>query len=345
MKAGAHPALALDRVRYVGDHVAVVLADSIEQARDAAELVLVDYEPLAAAVRLTGAQASGQPQLHDEAPNNTVYQWHLGEKTAVEEAFAKAVHRTKLEFSNNRLIPNAIEPRAAIAEYDAASESYTLYTTSQNPHVTRLVLSAFIGIAPENRLRVIAPDVGGGFGSKIFIYAEEVVCTWAARKIGRPVNGWRIAANPLSRTRMVAIITPLRKPRWIRERKDSCVPGQDAKPISALISPPSHHLCRPISMRPCSRANTISPRSIAKSTACTPTPRQWTPIVARGVRKRHLSIERLVEAAAREMGIDPAEFRMRNFIRKFPHQTPVLSNYDAGNYPACMKLAVENSRV
>ena len=169
MKAGAHPALALDRVRYVGDHVAVVLADSIEQARDAAELVSIDYDPLPAAVRLTETQASGQPQIHDEAPNNTVYQWHLGDKAAVEAAFASAAHRTKLEFSNNRLIPNAIEPRAAIAEYDAASEGYTLYTTSQNPHVTRLVLSAFIGIAPENRLRVVAPDVGGGFGSKIFI--------------------------------------------------------------------------------------------------------------------------------------------------------------------------------
>ena len=342
MKAGAHPALALDRVRYAGDHVAVVLADSIEQARDASELVLVDYEPLPAAVRLTGAQASGQPQLHEEAPNNTVYQWHLGEKNAVEEAFANAVHRTKLEFSNNRLIPNAMEPRAAIAEYDEASESYTLYTTSQNPHVTRLVLSAFIGIAPENRLRVIAPDVGGGFGSKIFIYAEEVVCTWAARKIGRPV-------------------------KWVADRSESFVADAHGRDHHTIAEAAMDANGKILALRVNTKANLGAYLSTFASSVPTylyapllsgqyDIPAIYcevdgvytntTPVDAyRGAGRPEATfvIERLVETAAREMGIDPAEFRMRNFIRKFPHQTPVLSNYDAGNYPACMKLALENA--
>ena len=123
--------------------------------------------------------------IHDVSTDNTVYDWHLGDKAATDAAFAKAKHVTKIDLVNNRLVPNAMEPRAAVGDYDDGEEAFTLYTTSQNPHVARLVLSAFIGIAPENKLRVIAPDVGGGFGSKIFIYAEETVCVWAATQ-GRP---------------------------------------------------------------------------------------------------------------------------------------------------------------
>ncbi len=203
MKAGAHPALAQGKVRYVGDHVAVVIGETLAQARDAAEKVKVDYEPLPAAVDVAATQKPGQPQIHAEAPNNTVYQWHLGDKAAVDAAFANAKHVTKIDLVNNRLIPNAIEPRAAIGDYDSGQDSLTLYTTSQNPHVARLVLAAFIGLAPEHKLRVIAPDVGGGFGSKIFIYAEEVVCLWAARKVGRPVKwtGERVGSLPRRRAR------------------------------------------------------------------------------------------------------------------------------------------------
>src|SRR4029453_13536009 len=143
---------------------------------------------LPAVTDLASAQNAGQPQIHAEAANNTVYQWHLGDKAAVAAAFATAKHVTKIDLVNNRLIPNAIEPRAAIGEYDPGTESFTLWTTSQNPHVARLVLSAFIGIAPEHKFRVIAPDVGGGFGSKIFIYPEETVCIWASKKSGGPVK-------------------------------------------------------------------------------------------------------------------------------------------------------------
>src|SRR5262249_55282366 len=164
------------------------IAETLAQARDAAEAVKVSYQVLPAALNVATTQNAGEPQIHAEAPNNTVYQWHLGDKAAVDAAFASAKQVTKLELVYNRLIPNPIEPRAAIGEYDQGQESFTPYTTSQTPHVTRLVLAAFIGLAPEHKLRVIAPDVGGGFGSKIFIYAEETVCLWAARKVGRPVK-------------------------------------------------------------------------------------------------------------------------------------------------------------
>src|SRR5476649_1103973 len=188
MKAGAHPALAQGKVRYVGDHVAVIIAETYAQAKDAAEKIVVDYEVLPAATDTATTAKPGAPQVHDVAPNNTVYNWHIGDKGATDAAFAAAKHITKLDLINNRLIPNAMEPRAAVGEYDSGTDSLTLYTTSQNPHVARLVLSAFVGVAPEHKLRVIAPDVGGGFGSKIFIYPEETVCIWAAKRVDRPVK-------------------------------------------------------------------------------------------------------------------------------------------------------------
>ncbi|MGH7006655.1 MAG: xanthine dehydrogenase family protein molybdopterin-binding subunit, partial [Alphaproteobacteria bacterium] len=187
-KAPPHPALATKKVRYVGDHVAIVLGETLAAAKDGAEAVEVDYKTLPAVVDTATAHKPGQTQLHGEAPNNLCYDWEIGDKAKVDAAFTGAAQTVKLQLVNNRLVPNAIEPRAALAEYDSGTGEFTLHTTSQNPHVARLVLSAFIGIAPEHKLRVIAPDVGGGFGSKIFIYAEETVALWAAKKVGRPVK-------------------------------------------------------------------------------------------------------------------------------------------------------------
>lgn len=186
MKAGAHPILAHETVRYVGDHVAVVVASSYSEAKDAAELVEVEYDELPAIIDLATAQSAAA--MHDGIARNTVYEWELGDKAATEAALAGAAHVTEVEITNNRLVPNAMEPRAAIGQYDPATEQHTLYTTSQNPHVARLVISAFVGLAPEHKLRVVAPDVGGGFGSKIFIYAEECVCLWAAKRLNVPVK-------------------------------------------------------------------------------------------------------------------------------------------------------------
>jgi carbon-monoxide dehydrogenase large subunit len=183
-----HPPLVADRVRHVGDQVAVVIAETRDQAKDAAELIDITYEELPAIISTGDAMKQGAAQVWDQAKNNVCYDWDLGDKAATEAAFAKAAHITKIDIVNNRLIPNAMEPRAAIGEYDKATGDYTLYTTSQNPHVIRLLMGAFVLQIPEHKLRVVAPDVGGGFGSKIYHYAEEAIVTWASGKIKRPIK-------------------------------------------------------------------------------------------------------------------------------------------------------------
>jgi carbon-monoxide dehydrogenase large subunit len=340
MKAGAHPALAQGKVRYVGDHVAVVIGETLAQAKDAAEKVAVDYETLPAAVDVATAQNSGQPQIHPEAPNNTVYQWHLGDKAATDAAFDGAKHVTRIDLVNNRLIPNAIEPRAAIGDYDSGQDSLTLYTTSQNPHVARLVLAAFIGLAPEHKLRVIAPDVGGGFGSKIFIYAEEVVCLWASRKVGRPV-------------------------KWTGERTEAFLAdahGRDHVTTAELALDGDGRI---LALRAKTKANLGGYLSTFASSVPT---YLYAPLLSgqynipaiycevdgvytntapvdayRGAGRPEATfvVERLVEVAARQTGQDPAEFRRKNFIKSFPHQTPVIMAYDAGDYDASMRKALE----
>jgi carbon-monoxide dehydrogenase large subunit len=341
MKVGPHPALALGKVRYVGDHVAIVVAETKEQAKAAAELVGVSYGELPAVVEAGAAQKSGAAQLHEAAPKNTVFEWALGDKAAVDAAFQRARHVTQMNIVNNRLVPNAIEPRAAIGSYDAGGDHFTLYTTSQNPHVARLVISAFVGIAPENKLRVVAPDVGGGFGSKIFIYAEEVVCLWASKRIGgRPV-------------------------KWTAERTESFqsdAHGRDHVTNAELAMDENGKI---LAMR----VKTIANMGAYLSTfaSCVPTylyatllsgqyniPAIYAEVDAvytntapvdayRGAGRPEATyvVERLVETSAREMKIDPAEFRRRNFITSFPHQTPVIMTYDAGDYHASLDMALK----
>ncbi|MEO1720164.1 MAG: xanthine dehydrogenase family protein molybdopterin-binding subunit, partial [Pseudomonadota bacterium] len=187
MKEPKHPILAHGKVRHVGDPVAAIVAETLEQAKAAAEAIDVDYAELPAVVDMGKALAGGQ-SVHDEATDNLCYDWELGDKAATDAAFENAEHIVKLDLVNNRLVPNAMEPRAAIGVYDMASEDHTLYTTSQNPHVIRLLMGAFVLGIPEHKLRVYAPDVGGGFGSKIFHYAEEAFVTWAAREVNRPIK-------------------------------------------------------------------------------------------------------------------------------------------------------------
>jgi len=183
-----HPVLATGKVRHVGDPVAVVIAASRQEAKNAAELLSIDYEDLPAIAAVRDAVAPGAPLVHDDAPGNVCFDWHIGDKAIVDAAFAQAAHVVELDLTNNRLVPNAMEPRAAIGDFDRSSGEFTLYTTSQNPHVIRLLMGAFVLHIPENKLRVVAPDVGGGFGSKIYHYAEEAIVTWAAGKLHRPVK-------------------------------------------------------------------------------------------------------------------------------------------------------------
>ena len=340
MKMSAHPAIANEKANHVGDAVAVVVAETLAQAKDAGEKLVIDYEVLTAVADPAKAQAAGAPLIHEVAPNNTIYQWHLGDQKAVEAAFKAANHVTKLDFINNRLVPNAIEPRAAIGDYDAGQDTLTLWNTTQNPHVARLVIAAFVGMAPEHKLRVIAPDVGGGFGSKIFIYPEEVVCLWAARKVGRPV-------------------------KWVSDRSEAFLTdahGRDHVTHAEMAFDAEGKITA-------LRAKTIANLGAYMSTFSSSVPTylyatllsgqygianiycevdavytNTVPVDAyRGAGRPEATyvVERLVEVGARELGIDPADLRKRNFIKTFPHQTPVIMTYDAGDYNASLKKAMD----
>jgi aerobic carbon-monoxide dehydrogenase large subunit len=339
MKAGGHPALAQGKVRYVGDHVACIVADTYAQAKDAAEKVAVDYGVLPAVVD-TATAARNKSVVHDVAPDNTVFNWHLGDKGATDAAFKAAKKVVKLSLSNNRLAPNAMEPRAAVGVYDQAEDHYTLYTTSQNPHVARLVLSAFIGIAPENKLRVIAPDVGGGFGSKIFIYAEETVCVWASKKVGRPVK-WTgdrteaFLADAHGRDHATEASLALDAEGKILALRAHTVANLGAYLSTFASSVPTYLYAPLLSGQYDIPAIYAEVDAVYTNTA---------PVDAyRGAGRPEATfvVERLVEVAARQIGMDPAKFRQMNFVRKFPHQTPVIMMYDAGNYNASMKKALE----
>ncbi len=187
MKVPNNPPLAKDSANFVGEPIAVVMAESLDEAKAAADMVKVDYKVLKAVT--STADAMKGEAIHDGIDKNLCYDWLLGDRKAVDEAFAKADKIIKIDLINNRLVPNAMEPRACVVDYNTATEEITLYTTSQNPHLSRLVMSAFGGVAPENKLRVVAPDVGGGFGSKINVYNEEIVCSWASKKLKDQLSG------------------------------------------------------------------------------------------------------------------------------------------------------------
>jgi len=342
MKVGTHPVLAKDRVRYVGDPFAMVIAETYQQARDAAELLEVDFEVLPAVIGTDRARAESAPLVHDEIARNTAYEWELGDKAATDAAFANAAHVTKLDIVNNRLIPNAMEPRAAVGDYDRGSSSFTLYVTSQNPHIHRLVIAAFIGLAPEHKIRVVAPDVGGGFGSKVFIYNEECACLWASKKVGRPV-------------------------KWTAERSESFMTdahGRDHVTHGELALDQNGKF---LGLRVHTTANMGAYLSTFASAIPTylygtllagqyTTPAIYcetdavytntTPVDAyRGAGRPEATfvVESLVETAARELGIDPAELRRRNFVPKdaFPYQTPVAMQYDSGDYAKALDEALK----
>lgn len=340
MKMGAWPAMAPETVRFVGQAVAVVIAESKNLARDAAEAVVVDYEELPAVADMQAAIKAGAPQLHPEAPGNQVYDWVIGDEGATDAAFAKAANVVKLDVTNNRLAPNAMEPRAAIADYDAAEEHFTLYTTSQNPHVARLVLSAFYNIAPEHKLRVIAPDVGGGFGSKIFIYPEEMVALWASKKVERPVKwtGDRTEAfltDAHGRDHITHAEMAFDATNKIIGLKVKTYANFGAYMSLFSSSVPTYLYATLLSGQyniPAIHAEVVGVYT------------NTTPVDAyRGAGRPEASylIERLMETAARQLKVDPAELRRSNFITQFPHQTPVIMAYDTGDFNASLDAAMK----
>ena len=341
-----HPVLAVGKVRHVGDPVAVVIAETRQQAKDAAEQITVDYEDLPAVANLRDAVAPGAPLVHDDVPGNICYDWHLGDKALVDQAFAKAAKVVKLDLTNNRLVPNAMEPRAAIGEYDVPSGDYTLYTTSQNPHVIRLLMGAFVLHIPENRLRVVAPDVGGGFGSKIYHYAEEAIVTWAAGKVRRPV-------------------------KWTAERTESFLSdahGRDHVTTAEMALDAQGNFVA-------LRVHTLANMGAYLSTFATSVPTYLYATLLAGVYKTPaiyaevkavftntvavdayrgagrpeatFLLERLVDVIAHDTGHDRVELRRRNFIppNAFPYQTPVALQYDSGDYAKTLDAAMKAADV
>ncbi len=346
MKEPKHPLLVLDKVRHVGDNVAMVIAETRELAKDAAEKVEIEYEVLDAVVDPKKATEDGAPLVHGEAPRNLAFDWEIGDKAKTEEAFQQADVVVSLDIRNHRLIPNAIEPRSAIGVYDAAGDKYTLYTSSQNPHLIRLLMCAFVLGLPEHKVRVISPDVGGGFGSKIFHYAEEALVTIAAKRVGRPV-------------------------KWTAERSESFITdchGRDHVTHAELAVRKDGKV---LGLRITTYANLgayLSTFSTAVPTylygtlwqGVYDTPAIYgevygvfthtTPVDAyRGAGRPESTylLERLMDTAARKLGMDPAEFRRKNFIPPFDgvnqpgYQTQVALQYDSGNYEATLNKALE----
>ena len=337
MQEPGHPVLAQGKVRHVGDPIAAVVAESREQARDAAEAIEVDIEELPAVVDMKAALQDGAPKVHDDLTSNLCYDWGFVEenKPAVEEAFAKAAHVTTLELVNNRLVANPMEPRVAVGDYNRANDESTLYTTSQNPHVIRLLMGAFVLGIPEHKLRVVAPDVGGGFGTKIFHYAEEAFCTFAAKQLNRPV-------------------------KWTASRSEAFISdahGRDHVTTIQLALDADNNFTA-------LRTETYANMGAYLSTFAPSVP-TWlhgtlmagnykTPLIYVNVKavftntvpvdayrgagrpEATFQLERVIDKAARELGVDPIALRRQNFITEFPYATPVAVEYDTGDYNATM---------
>jgi carbon-monoxide dehydrogenase large subunit len=333
MKEPPHPILAQGKVRYVGDHVAMVVADTLEQARDAAEVVVVDYEVLTAVVDVR--EAARGTALHDAAPDNRCYKWAIGDQAAVDAVFAKAAHITKLDLTNNRLVANPMEPRAAIGSFNRANDEYTLYVSNQNPHVERLLMTAFVLGLPEHKVRVIAPDVGGGFGAKIFLYAEDVALTWAAKQLNCAI-------------------------KWTCDRSEAFLCDAQGRDHASHAEMAMDSQGRFLALRVKTDANLgayLSTFSTAVPTILYATllagqyktPQVYVEVDAwftntapvdayRGAGRPEATylLERLVTRCAWDMGIPQDEIRERNMITEFPYQTPVALQYDTGDYLGAM---------
>ena len=338
----AHPAMAVGKVRHVGEIVAIVVAETRDQAREAAALIDIDYQELPAVASLEAARADGAPKVWDEADGNLCYDWEVGDRGAAEAAIDGAAHVVSIDVVNQRLVPNAIEPRAAIGNFDPTTEEYTLYTTSQNPHLIRLLLGAFVLGLPEHKLRIIAPDVGGGFGSKIPHYAEEAVLTWTAGRLARPV-------------------------KWTSDRSEAFVSDTQGRDHLSTATLGLDEDGRFVGLKVSTQANLGA--YLSTFATCVPTylygilfaGPYTTPAIyvevegvftntvpvdaLRGAGRPEATylLERLVDKAAAATGIDRVDIRRRNFIREFPYQTPVALQYDQGDYDATLDLALSAS--
>jgi carbon-monoxide dehydrogenase large subunit len=335
------PILAVDRVRCVGDRVAMIVAETLAQAKDAAELLEIDYEPLPAVVNVEDATRPGAPPVWDECPGNVSFTLTVGDQRATEAAFAKAARRIALRLENNRLAPNAMEPRATLGDYDAASESFTLYTSSQAPHAVRTQVASYVFHLPETSFRVIAPDVGGGFGVKADAYPEDALVLWAARRCGRPVKWVGTRADSLlgdnhGRDQVVQAELALDAAGKILAIRSHALHGLGAYIMSAACAPLMYSLRYSV--------GTYDVKTVWLTTKGVFT--NTTPLsVYRGAGRPEgiYVIERLLDRAAAALGVAPAEIRRRNFIapRAMPYATPTGSVYDSGAFERLMDECLE----
>ncbi len=338
------PVLAQGKVRYVGEIVAAVIAESAAQAADAAELVDVDYEPHDAAAATDTAPADGAPQVHDAAPGNICFDWDFGDKEAADAAFEAAQHTVRLELVNQRIIPHSMEPRAAVAEYDRGEGKLTLHCTAQAAHAMRLLLGAFVLNQPEHKFRVVAPDVGGGFGSKVAPYCEYAIICWAARKLERPVRwlGQRsecFVTDAHGRDHVTEVELALDGDGKFTGLRVNTIANLGAYLSAFAPLIPTYLYATLFAGQYTTPAIFCNVKAVFTNTS---------PVDAlRGAGRPEATylLERAVDEAARVSGIDPVQIRRRNFIADdaFPYQTPVALLYDSGAYEGAFDIVLEKS--
>ncbi|MFG6562511.1 xanthine dehydrogenase family protein molybdopterin-binding subunit [Sulfitobacter sp. 1A15299] len=337
MQEPKHPVLAHEKVRHVGEPIAAVVAETLAQARDAAEAIVVDIDELPAVVNMKDAVKEDAPRVHDDLTSNLCYDWGFVEenKEAVNKAFDDAAHVTTLELVNNRLVANPMEPRVAIGEYNRSDGEHTLYTTSQNPHVIRLLMGAFVLGIPEHKLRVVAPDVGGGFGTKIFHYQEEAFCTFAAKAVGRPVK-WTSSRSEAfmsdahGRDHVTKIELALDA-----ENNFTAIRTDTYANMGAYLSTFAPSV--PTWLHGTLMAGNYKTPLIYVNVKAVFT--NTVPVDAyRGAGRPEATyqLERLIDKAAHELQVDPIKLRRQNFVTEFPYATPVAVEYDTGDYNATM---------
>ena len=339
LKTPSHPAIAVDWVRYVGDAVAVVVAEDRYAARDGAEQVRVDYEPLPAIVDAEETTRAGAPQLHDGVPNNIAFRWKVSGGD-VAAAFRQADLVIRQRFINQRLIPNAIETRASVADYRSSTGELTLWVTSQNPHIHRVILSGVLGI-PEHKFRVISPEVGGGFGSKIFVYPDEAIVAFCSRELGRPVKwvedrreNYLVSAH--GRDHITEVELAVKKDGMLLGLRGRTYANLGAYLSTAAPGVPT--ILHGLMLSGAYQLPAVDYEVVGTFTTTTPVD------AYRGAGRPEATciVERLMDLAAGDLGIDPIEIRRRNFIppEKFPYTTCTGLAYDSGDYEQAMEMAL-----
>ena len=340
MAVARRPVFVTDKARHVGDTIALVVAEDPHAAADAAAAVEVAWEPLASVTALAATVEAGAPLVHEEFGSNVAYDWRLGDAAATEAAFAAAAHVTRLRLVNNRLAPSAIEPRAAIGAYDPGSERYTLWSANQNPHLVRQWLSRDTLRAPEHAIRVVAPDVGGGFGQKTYHYPEDASLPWAARLVGRPVR-W-------TATRAETLAVDIHARDHVTEARmafdeDGRVSAVDVDSIANLGAYQSQFAaCIPTLFCATMLSGQYAIPALHYRVLGVYT--NTAPVDAyRGAGNPEITyiVERLIENGARERLRDPVEARAGSLVpaAAMPYASATGITYDVGDYPAVLDKA------